>query len=175
MNFPKSIEDLLQHASKPWFLQLVCVIFSLLIVWDLVAGMPLLNQLNRQVRAKEIANQSQADELKPSSLLNSPLFGDYVPKNLNDSGVQPSSLNVTVVGVVFDVNEKDSQVILQAPDGKEKFFYVGDTLQDGAMIKRISTEGVLVLHNGVLERLSLPKEELQFKNGQKPLSLGNDD
>lgn len=108
------------------------------------------------------------------STLNLALFGDYVPDHLDAAGVRQSMLNLKVVGVLFDEIEKDSQVLLQKPDGQEQFFRIGDTLSDGAVIKRITTEGVLVLHAGELERLSLPKEDLHFRDPAQPLSFGEE-
>lgn len=118
--------------------------------------------------AKVIIQQST---LRPDSpLFTTALFGDYVPANLSDTEIKKSMLDVEVVGIMFSDKEKDSQVIIRANNGEEKYYVVGDTLPGGAVIKHISTQGVVVLHNGSLESLSLPKNELLFEKPARPLT-----
>jgi general secretion pathway protein C len=174
----KSVELILKHASRPLLLQFLSAVFVVLMIWDWVSGIGLFSGLNHAVQSRILASKNQESGAHESSLqstLNQSLFGEYVPSSLDAAGVRQSMLDLKVVGVLFAVNEKDSQVLLQRPDGQEQFFRVGDTLSDGSMIKRITTEGVLVLRAGELERLSLPKEELQFRASGTPLPLGDED
>ncbi len=97
------------------------------------------------------------------------LFGDYVPSGVDAAGVKRSSLNVTVVGIFFDPNEKRSHVILELPGHQAKMFHVGDTVPGGAVIKRITPDGVLFMRDGAMESLSLPKNELFFSPPEKAL------
>lgn len=173
----KSIESILNHASRPLVLQFISALFVLLIIWNLVSGIRFFSNLNHSAQMRIDASQHQDARVQEEvlqSALNQPLFGDYVPDNLDAAGIRQSMLNVKVVGVLFDTKEKESQVLLQKPDGQEQFYRIGDTLSDGSVIKRITTEGVLVLHAGELERLSLPKEALQFRDADKPLPLGDE-
>ncbi|CDZ78119.1 type II secretion system protein C [Legionella massiliensis] len=113
---------------------------------------------------------SKQEPIRPNSpLFTTALFGDYVPVNLSEAEIKQSMLDVKIVGIMFSGEEKDSQVVLQISDGKEEYFVIGDTLPGGAVIKRISPEGVVVLHNGSLESLSLPKNELIFDPPDQPL------
>lgn len=174
----KSVELIIKHASQPLVLQLISTVFVVLIIWDLASGVNLLSRLNRIVASDIAASQNQelkAHESTVDSALNLPIFGEYVPVSLDAAGVRQSMLDLKVVGVIFAEDEQDSQVLLQKPDGQEQFFRVGDALSDGSIIKRITTEGVLFLRAGELERLSLPKEELQFRTPGNPLRLGYDD
>lgn len=174
----KSIELIRKHASRPLLLQLMSAILVMLMMWDWISGMRLLSRLNLDVQSRIMASENQdshAHALTLQSTLNQPLFGEYVPSSLDAAGVRQSMLDLKVVGVLFAVNEKDSQVLLQKPNGQEQFFRVGDTLSDGSTIKRITTEGVLVLRAGELERLSLPKEELQFRSPGILRPLGEQD
>lgn len=91
-----------------------------------------------------------------------PLFGDYVPTSLDASGIKQSMLDIRVVGVVFAKDEQASQVLMHLSNGQEAVFVVGDHLPGGIEIIRITQEGVLLRHDGELERLSLPKQALQF-------------
>lgn len=98
-----------------------------------------------------------------------PLFGEYIPANLGDADIKQSMLDAEIVGIMFDNKEKYSQVIIKAGGGQEKVYSIGDSLPGGAIIKRISPDGIVVLHNGALESLSLPKNELIFEAPAKPL------
>ncbi len=174
----KSVELILKHASRPLVLQLICAAFVVLIAWDWGDGIRLFSRLNDSVQSRIEASKKQetgAHESVLQSSINQSLFGEYVPNSLDAAGVRQSMLDLKVIGVLFALDEKDSQVLLQKPDGQEQFFRVGDTLSDGSMIKRITTEGVLLLRAGELERLSLPKEELQFRTAGTPLPLGDED
>lgn len=78
-------------------------------------------------------------------------------------------LDAEIVGIMFDDNEEYSQVIIKVGGGPEKVYSIGDSLPGGAIIKRISPDAIVVLHNGALESLSLPKNELIFEAPAKPL------
>ena len=52
--------------------------------------------------------------------------------------------------------------MLELPDHQVKSFGVGDSLPGGGVIKRITPEGILIMREGVIESLSLPKNELFF-------------
>jgi len=109
-----------------------------------------------------------------SIALQNPLFGDYVPKNLNDADIKQSMLNLTVVGVMFAPHEEDSLVMLRAAAGREQTYHVGDVVPGGAVIKRVLPDGVLVGRDGSLESLSLPKKQLIFDEPASALSTLND-
>lgn len=78
-------------------------------------------------------------------------------------------LNLEVVGIILATKEEDSKVIIRASDGTEAVYYIGDTLPGGALIKRITEEGILVMRNGELESLSFPRNELIFEPPAKAL------
>ena len=102
-----------------------------------------------------------------NTILNSSLFGVYVPKNLN--GVKKSRLNVTLVGILFADNKDNSQVIIRSASGEEKTYKIGDLIPGDAVIKRITSKGVLVERKGALESLSFPLNDLTFEPEAKPL------
>ncbi|MFA6302423.1 MAG: type II secretion system protein N [Legionella sp.] len=120
-----------------------------------------------------IAATPQAPVVKKSEsepyVLNSSLFGAYVPDNLNENSVKKSMLNITVVGILYSNKDKDSQVLLRSANGQEKMYKIGDILPGGVKIERITAGGVLVERNGNLESLSLPKNDLIFEPVPKPL------
>lgn len=176
MNHLRILEPVLRYGSSPLFLQLICIGFALLMIWDIVSGVSLFSKLDKIVQSQNhISKVSVENVMKQGLNLNHSIFGDYVPHSLDAAGVRESTLNLKVVGVLFAANEDDSQVILQKPNGQEQFFHVGDQLPGGGVIKRITAEGVLVLHEGKLERLNFPIDELQFEVPLKPISLDSED
>lgn len=106
-------------------------------------------------------------------VLKSAIFGSYVPKDLDESSVQESLLNLEIVGILFAPNLQDSHVIIRAADGEEKTYLVGDALPGGAVLKKITAQGILVERDGNLESLSLPKGELTFEPIAQPMLEDN--
>ncbi|CAM2974176.1 type II secretion system protein N [Legionella worsleiensis] len=103
-------------------------------------------------------------------ILNSSLFGVYVPNDLNEDNVQKSMLNLNLVGILWADNAEESQVIIRSSSGEEKTYKIGDKIPGGAVIKRIMAGAVLVDRDGNLESLSLPKNDLTFEPVAKPLT-----
>jgi general secretion pathway protein C len=97
------------------------------------------------------------------------LFGIYVPSDLNEGAVKKSMLNVTLVGILLADKDSESQVIIRSASGEEKTYKIGDKIPGDASVERIMAWGVLVEHNGTLESLSLPKNDLVFEPVPKPL------
>ncbi len=109
--------------------------------------------------------QSQSND----KIIYSSLFGDYVPTDLNEADIKQSMLNVELVGILFADKIEDSQVIIRDAGGEERNYRIGDSISGGAVIKRIMVDGILVEHNGSLERLNLPKQDLSFEPVARPL------
>ena len=136
--------------------------------WEIISAFRANEQItivNRPTKVTSVLERLRAD----SPLFKTALFGHYVPVNLSDAEIKQSMLDVQVVGILFSGKENDSQVILRTGHGEEKYYLIGDSLPGGAVIKRISERGVVVLHNGSLESLSLSKNELTFDVPAKPL------
>jgi len=137
-------------------------------IWEITSGFRTTEQT--KVFSQPVKIPTQQNVIRPNSpIFTNALFGAYVPANLSDAEIKQSMLDVQVVGVMFSDKEKNSQVIIRSNNGEEKYYVVGDTLPGGAVIKHISGQGVVVLHNGSLESLSLPKNELIFDGPVKPL------
>ena len=98
-----------------------------------------------------------------------PLFGDYIPKALEDLNVKPSDLNMMLVGVLFSYTQQGSQALISIANSPADTYVVGDTLPGKVTIKQITPDGVVLDHAGELESLSLPKDELTFDPPPKPL------
>ncbi|WP_131781758.1 type II secretion system protein N [Legionella gresilensis] len=115
-----------------------------------------------------IVNSKQIKITTNSIIFTKPLFGDYIPV-INEVDIKESTLDVEIVGIMFSPNSGDSQVIIKDTAGEERTYIAGDTLPGGAVVKRINENSVVVLYNGSLESLSLPKIELLFNKPAKPL------
>ncbi|KTD18582.1 general secretion pathway protein C [Legionella lansingensis] len=146
---------------------LIFLVACFLFLWEMVSFFR--SQEIVTVTTKITSVRGRESLQSNSPLFTRPLFGAYVPTNLADAEIKQSMLDVEVVGILFSNKEENSQVIIRAGGGQEKIYMIGDTLPGGAVIKRISENGVVVLHNGVLESLSLPKNELLFDAPAKPL------
>jgi general secretion pathway protein C len=145
--------------------KIIAGVLLALIVLEWISG------IRATVRLDKITTSHDKPAFKKPSNLKNPtkssavtvqLFGDYVPNYVEGAGVDRSSLDVSVVGVLFSSDDSASHVMLALPGGEVKSFGVGDKLPGGAVIKRITSEGVLLLHRGRMESLILPKNELLF-------------
>ena len=122
--------------------------------------------VSHHIKAPTVTSQAAIDEQSP--LFRLPLFGAYVP-DLATAEIKQSTLDFTVVGIMYSDKKDESQVLLQSPEGKDQSFMVGDTLPGGAVIQRIEKSRIIVLYKGALESLRLPKNELLFEAPPKPL------
>ncbi|ASQ45562.1 type II secretion system protein N [Legionella clemsonensis] len=138
-----------------------------LFLWEMINFF----QSDRQLTVATTYRKKPAQETlhSRSPIFTVPLFGEYVPANLADADIKESMLDAEIVGIMYDSKEEYSQVIIKTGGGQEKVYSIGDSLPGGAIIKRISPDGIVVLHNGALESLSLPKNELIFEAPAKPL------
>lgn len=137
-------------------------------LWEIISAFFTNEQINRATNPPDIIS-TQAPIRADSPLFTTALFGNYIPANLSEAEIKQSMLDVQVVGIMYSPQEKESLVTIRAAGGEEKTYGVGDELPGGAIIKRISEKGIVVLHNGALESLSLPNNELRFDPPAKPL------
>lgn len=163
--------DVKSVLTLPIVPRILSLVLFVLVVWQLFSTIVTLsfkNPIDSQPAQNEMPRATGHDNhLKEA--LNTPFFGEYVPDSLDDANIQQSMLNLKVVGIIYSEQEGHSAAIIRTPDEKELLFHVGDALPGGVIIKKITPEGVLVGREGGLERLSLPKDELQFEDQPKPL------
>lgn len=157
---------LLSAKHAQWISIALIALFSILIIGEFFS-LQFTSVNVSTMPEKEIPKAVKQGSFK--SILHSSLFGVYVTNDLSDTSVKKSMLNVTVMGILFADRAEDSQVIIRIASGEEKTFKVGDNIPGDAIIKRITADGVLVERQGVLESLSLPKNELTFEPAPKPL------
>lgn len=166
---PMALFDLIRHEpQKSAAIALIALAVVLLIFeWlHVLTNNPAFSDIkpdaHTQTKPKIVINES-------APALVFPLFGTYVPANLSDMAIQKSTLDFEVVGILYSTKDKHSQVIIRSAGGLEMMYVVNDTLPGGVIIKQINPQGVVVLHNGVLEGLDMKKLELHFEPLPLPL------
>lgn len=162
------IHYLLSARYAKWIIISLISLFSILIIFEYASLFIPYNQNNSSSEAV-INSEGSSKQESFSSILNTSLFGVYVPNDLNEDSVKKSMLDVTLVGILLADKMEESQVIIRSSSGEEKTYKLGDKIPGGASIKRIMAGGVLVERNGNLESLSLPKNDLTFEPVAKPL------
>ncbi|RUQ81001.1 type II secretion system protein N [Legionella septentrionalis] len=162
--------DIKSWLARPAFPIILCAILGMLIVWQIIAGVRTFSAIYKPVPVVQVASmrnnaitEASAQDVRAS------LFGEYVPENLDDAHIKQSMLNLTIVGIIFAEDERHSQVIIRTASGQEQVYGIGDAIPGGVIIKRITSEGVVVRRDGTLESLSLPKNELIFEPPSEPL------
>ena len=100
-----------------------------------------------------------------------PLFGDYI-SNINDGTKIPDTvLNLTLIGILKSSIAKDSQALIKVGNNDEKLYLINESLPGGATLVRILDSEVFLKRNGQIERLTLPKDQLDQKGFQEPLKF----
>lgn len=142
----------------PKILTLICCVLLVTLGIDLVQYR---NKPQPVLSAKtELAMKSLN---KPNTKPSHDLFGTYIPANFKGLHIQQSLLDVRVVGILYSVNEQQSEVLLRAGSGDEKVYHVGDDIPGDALIKKIEPHSIVILSHGKLERIQLPKNPLKFE------------
>ncbi|KTC75217.1 general secretion pathway protein C [Legionella birminghamensis] len=123
-------------------------------------------ELNQSTAKKDIVQESLN---KNSAVFKTALFGIYVPVNLSGQDIKESMLDLEIVGIMYSPVKDASQVLIRSAGGEERLYVIGDDLPGGATIKSINEQDIVVLHNGALESIKLPKNQLHFDGPVKPL------
>lgn len=170
--------DIKMVFLRPMVPQLLCLLLGLLLIWRVISGVYSLFSLDKAMLVSHHQLTEAKNNLQQRSNMKGkaqPIFGDYVPKTIDDAEVKQSMLDMKVVGIMFAKNSKNSHVIIQTSSGQEQTFRIGDSLPGGAVIKGITPDGMLVMRNGSLESLSLPKARLIFEPPPEPLGRSNEE
>lgn len=160
----------LNGKNTQWMLVSIIVFFSLLIFNNIFS----IRLSPLSTMDKTPINDKTVQPFRKNSytaILNSPLFGIYIPDNIADGGVKKSLLNVTVAGILLSNKTEHSQVIIRSANNEETVYQIGDTIPGDALVKRITANDVIVEHDGNIERLSLPKNGLNFEPAIEPLKV----
>lgn len=162
------------YSDIKFFLYKPIVPLTISFLFLLLAGLQIVTTVKNSTALKNANSNAPVLRVKPkgkktATEIKIPLFGEYVPANLNETTVKQSMINLHVVGVLFSKNENNSQVIIRMANGEEHTYKVGDVLPGGVVLKRITPEGILISREGAIESLNLPKNELLFQPKAKAL------
>jgi type II secretory pathway component PulC len=87
----------------------------------------------------------------------------------DDAFLPITSLQLRLTGILKDVGDKHSKVIIAEGEQPGKVYAVGDTLLSGIVINAINDDGIVLEHSGRLEKLPLTREALAFQDAPKTL------
>jgi type II secretory pathway component PulC len=87
----------------------------------------------------------------------------------DDAFLPITSLQLRLIGISKDTNDKFSRVIVAEGDQPGKVYAIGDSLLSGIAINAINDDGIVLEHSGRLEKLLLTREPLSFKEAPKTL------
>ncbi len=163
--------DLKVAWSKPWVPRILCGVLLLFTMIEILLGL-LAFFSSESLGDDQSSSLEIAAEPVPrdrAEVVKIPFFGDYMPENLAEADVKRSALRLSVVGIIYSLQEDESQVLLQLPDKEERVFHLGDVLPGGAILKRIQPDEIFMMRNGAIESLSLPEKGLTFDAPAKPM------
>ena len=164
-----SIKNVLLNTKTPKVLAGGLALL-LMLEWGLgVREARRLEQVTEPREAPVLKAEEPVKHTMQHGALNVPFFGDYVPHAVGDVGVERSKLNASIIGILYSSDEQASQVLIEIPGHADKVFKVEDTIPGGAIIKRITPEGILLMRDGIMESLSLPNKELIFAPPPQPM------
>ena len=168
----EKFKDFLRHPYTPKWLTCIMII---ILIWQCVLIITMMKtKPNSSVSSKSLQAPNNRHN---APISNEPLelFGIYISSVDNGASIKKSMLNFKVVGTLFSDNSLASQVIIQLPSKKEHLFQEGDLLPGGIELKQITSDYIVVLHDGVLERINLPKQTLNFITDLKPMNVNDDE
>lgn len=166
--------DLKLLFSQPIVPQAMIIVLTCVLLVEIYLGVGTLFKRDNTMKNQVIHTNSLMNKAKNSTStggLNTHFFGDYIPIDIASANVKATMLDLKIVGILFSSKNATSQVIIQTSGGAQKTYFVGDTVTKGVVIRKITPEGVLLAHHGLLESLSLPNEALSFEPQPKPLDF----
>ena len=144
------------------------------LTWDLVPENPYVAP--PEISSQKISNAttSTASSNAPgyAGITNSHLFG--IAKNETVKPViapvptaqeaPDTQLRLTLKGVVASADMMDAWAIVADGTSNEDSYGIDEPLPGGAILKEIYSDRIILLHNGRLETLRLPKHDLKGRN-----------
>lgn len=152
----------------PWIILSLLATFGLLIIIEIVSVFTFRHRLNT-VKIKDTTPPPVIKQEKITENLDKTLFGLYLPPEKN-AEIKQSRLKVELIGIMYSEDPQDSLVIIKKSNGEEQGFKEGDTIENEAVIDSILPNGIVVKHNGSLERINFQTDELKFEPIPEPLT-----
>jgi general secretion pathway protein C len=137
-----------------------------------------LNVLLSHKQAQDVMPVEQASPVKkPSKNVSeqyTPLFGEFIPSLKDPNAIPNTLLNLSLIGIIKASDAKNSQALISVSQQEEKLYSIGDNLPGGAKLIRILDDAILLKHDDKIEKLSLPKDPLNFDDHEPPLQLNEE-
>ena len=154
--------------------QLMIVLLTFLLLGEIYSGVKTIFTLDNTMKPQDINTRSVPATEKNTALaagINTHFFGTYVPIDVTTADVKATMLDLKIVGIMFATKDSASQIIIQTAGGAQKTYNIGDTVTEGVIVRKITSEGALLAHHGSLESLTLPQQALSFEPPPKPLDF----
>lgn len=155
-----------QHVPINWLWKGLCLFFIFAIMWNVVSVF----STEPPIQSIDVPSTEplRLKKIQMVKHLEAPLFGVYVPQGAD---IAASKLSYVVVGIMYAKDERYSQVVLRNEVGFDVIYHQNEFLKSGVQLKSIQPDGVIILNQGRLERLSLPKNDLRFDPPPAPLLM----
>jgi len=150
-------------------------LFLVLVAWYLArliwAFVPLYADFDWTARPQYAARtlpKGGSAQIDFPSIANAHLFGEAGAEPVNTAIDAPETqLNLQLRGTIAAGDETMAHAIIADGDGKDKVFFINDTLPGGAVLHEVYTDRVILNRGGVLEALRLPRVSKAL--GRQPL------
>lgn len=90
--------------------------------------------------------------------------GAPAPDDASLQDLPPSSLGLQLSGIAYSLDVSRAYAIIGTPDGQQRQYKVGETIQDGVTVHAVQPLDVVISNRGQLESVALPLESA----GQPP-------
>ena len=148
------LPPIIRQYWKPF----VCMFFSILL---LLNALPYWFSPPKQIKFEApISKQLHSLKKNTQPLENYPLFGES--NESSSETINDTSLDLTLVGILNASDKNDSQALIKIDGNAEKLYSINDKLNENTVLWRILNKAVLLKRNGKIEKLSLPKSNLNI-------------
>jgi general secretion pathway protein C len=159
--------ELLPNALT-WLLLVVVAWYLARLIWAFV---PLYSEFDWTARpqyATHIMPKGDSVRIDFPAIANAHLFGEAGAEPINTAIDAPETqLNLQLRGTIAAGDETMAHAIIADGDGKDKVFFINDTLPGGAVLHEVYTDRVILNRGGVLETLRLPRTSKSL--GSQPM------
>lgn len=167
-SFTQLSKNYLQVKHLPFAVTGVVVLLSVYVIY-------LIMMLFFQTASVDLASNEQSDQKSVvvrdwlREIPHWQLFG--VAPVQDGRHVPQSRSQLNLHGIFYAADPKNSQAIIIIEGGQGKVYFEGDEVDSGVNIQRISASEVILSRDGVLEKLVLPRRNIEFSADPKPLPL----
>ena len=151
---------------------LLCLLIAL-VVYQIILQLFFAKSTNLAQRQQQGQQEVQVADVPLSKLPEWHLMGRAPQQQTNGKNVPKTTLRFTLQGISKANQAEFSQAIIAKSGAKGQVYAVGDNVDSGIRVHEILADSVVLDRNGVLEKLELPKKELEFAPPAKGLETKN--